>query len=82
MENALTIFFIFGPTVVIVGLALCKPTMTTVRPKMKKTVKSLYIFLLLCLGYTVFASQLSETNFTKFPFMCITHIWQVLTIRV
>ena len=31
--------------------ALSKPTMTTVRPKMKKTVKSFHIFLLLCLGY-------------------------------
>ena len=29
------------------------------RPKMKKTVKSFYIFLLLLLGYTVFASQFS-----------------------
>ena len=35
---------------------------------MKKTVKSFYIFLQLRLGYTVFASQFSETNFTNFPF--------------
>ena len=42
--------------------ALYKQTMTTVRPKMKKTVKSFYIFLLLCLGYAVFASQFSETK--------------------
>ena len=49
-------------------------------PKMKKTVESFYIFLLLCLGYTVFASQFIDTNFTKFPFMYITRIWQVLTI--
>ena len=42
------------------------------RPKMKRTIN---IFLLLCLDYTVFASQFSETNFTKLPFMCMTHIW-------
>ena len=36
------------------------------RPKMKKTVKSFYLFLLLWLGYTVFSSQFSDTNFTKF----------------
>ena len=40
---------------------------------MKKTVKNFYIFLLLCLGYTVFAPQVSDTDFTKLPFMCITH---------
>ena len=34
---------------------------------MKKTVKSFYIFLQLCLGYTDSVSQFSETNFTKFP---------------
>ena len=84
--KALTVFFIFGPTVVICQFrslkTLSKPTMTTVRPKMKKTVKSFYIFLQLCYGYTVSASQSSETNFTKFPFVRITHIWQVLPIRV
>ena len=62
--------------------ALSKPTMTTVKPKMKKTVKSFYIFLLLCLGYTDFASQFSDTTFTKLPFVCITHVRQILTIRV
>ena len=31
--------------------------MTTVRPKVKKTVQSFFIFLLLCLDHTVFASQ-------------------------
>ena len=61
--------------------ALFKLTMITVRPKMKKTVKGFYIFMLLCLGYTVFASQFSDKNFTKFPFMCITHISEVLTIH-
>ena len=85
-RKALTVFFIFGPTVVICQFrslkALSKPSMTTVRPKMKKTVKSFYIFLLLCYGYTVSVSQFSETNFTRFPFVCITHIWQVLPIRV
>ena len=53
-KKALNVFFIFGLNVVIVGLnlqALSKPTMATVRPKMKKTVKSFHIFLLLCLGY-------------------------------
>ena len=40
---------------------------------MEKMVKSFYIFLQLCLGYTVCASQFSETNFTKFPFMCKFH---------
>ena len=49
--------------------------MTTVRPKMKEMVKSFYTFLLICLGYPVFASQLSETNFNKLSFVCITHIW-------
>ena len=56
--KALTVFFIFGQTVVICQFslkALSKPTMTTVRPKMKKTVKSFYIFLQLCYGYTVSA---------------------------
>ena len=55
--------------------ALSELTMTTVRSKMKETVKSFYTFLLICLGYTAFASQFSETNFTKLPFACITHIW-------
>ena len=84
--QVLTVFFIFGPTVIICGFrslkALPKPTMTTVRPKMKKTVKSFYIFLQLSYGYTIFAFQFSEANFTKVFFVCITHIWHVLPVRV
>ena len=58
----------FGNFILIVSTH-SKPIMTTVRPNMMKTVKSFYISLLLCLGYIVFASQFSETNFTKLSFM-------------
>ena len=40
------------------------------RPKMKKTVKAFYIFLLLCLGYTVFASQFSTQISPNYP-LCV-----------
>ena len=60
-------FFLFSQPDLSSLKALSKPTMTTVRPKIRKKVESFYIFLLLCLGHTGFASQFSETNFTKLP---------------
>ena len=61
--------FFFVPSSSVDGLDLLmvvpilQPTPTAVRPKMKKTVKIFYIFLF---RLHCFASQLSETDFTKF----------------